>query len=202
VPGLLPLPCIEPTSGCGSGNIPYSNPLSNGASHDDIQTTLDVIGASEIPVVSQIADVGSGLMSFSQGDNLGGILSMGAALPGVGNIFAGMKWGRRGLNALEHAKELGKAGEKAAGITKPKSAIKVDGRNLFPDDVDVVARSLTEVKNVKSLSLTRQLRDYNKYAKSNNFKFVLVTRPGTKLSRPLRKAIESGDIIHRPTLPF
>ena len=78
-----------------------------------------------------------------------------------------------------------------------KKAIDVDGRKLFPDEVTDAA--LTEVKNVGKLSFTRQLRDYHKYATSQPDKldFILWTRPDTKLSGPLKRAIDNGDIIHK-----
>lgn len=197
--GFLSLPC---SSGLTCKIETQAIDLTIGASAEDIKTSLDVVGMSEIPIVSQAADITSGVISFSQGDTVGGVLSVGAAAPLIGTLFTAAKWGRRGVSALDYAREAGRAGEAAAGITGPKRAINVGGRNLFPDDVTDFA--LTEVKNVKKLSYTRQLRDYNKYTKAhpNKLDFILVTRPGTKLSGPLRKAIERGDIIHRPILPF
>lgn len=44
---------------------------------------------------------------------------------------------------------------------------------------------LTEVKNVSSLSHTRQLRDFVAHARANGLRFDLWVRPDTQLSGPL-----------------
>lgn len=166
-----------------------------GASAEEIRDALDLVRMSEIPAVSQAADILSGLISFSEGDNVGGALSMGAALPVVGNVFAGMKWGRRGLNSMDHVRDMGRAGERMAGIPAgPKKAINVDGKNLFPDEV--TESTLTEVKNVKRQGHTKQLKAYQKYAKARKLDVVLWTRPNTKISKRLQKEIDAGRITH------
>lgn len=60
-----------------------------------------------------------------------------------------------------------------------------------------------EVKNVKSLSYTSQLRDYVAYAKAHGYEFSLFIRSGdaTKLSGPLQQAIRDGDIVLFKVLP-
>ena len=50
----------------------------------DLQIGLDILGSSEIPIVSQLADVGSGFISLSQGDYVGAGLSFGGVfIPGL-----------------------------------------------------------------------------------------------------------------------
>jgi len=120
---------------------------------------------------------------WGAGDHLFG------SIPGVGFLRKADK-----IADVTRNRELGLAFERALGIAGPKKGIKVDGRNLFPDEVTRI--SLTEVKNVKRLSFTRQLRDYNKYAKDTGRKFILVTRT-RRISGPLQDAIDAGDIIHR-----
>lgn len=93
------------------------------------------------------------------------------------------------------ATNLGKAGEKAVqnafNIGK-KSKILVNGRTRIPDGM---TRSvLSEVKNVKSLSYTQQLRDFAKYAGQTGRQFDLYVRPTTTLSGPLQNAIKNGII--------
>lgn len=193
----IPLTCPVGTS-CGGGTPLYSNPLTGNGGTENLHIALDLVGASEIPGVSQAADILSGALSFASGDHVGGALSLGAATPVIGNVFAAMKWSRRGANALEHAREMGRAGERAAGIAdKPKKAIEVDGRKLFPDEM--TDTSLTEVKNVKRQGYTKQLKAYQKYANSqpDKLKFVLFTRSDTMLSTLLRKEIKEGRIIHK-----
>jgi hypothetical protein len=65
----------------------------------------------------------------------------------------------------------------------------------FPDEL--TRDALTEVKNVKSLNFTRQLRDYLSHAQSNNLDMILYTRPNTVMSGPLRQAINNNSIIHK-----
>jgi hypothetical protein len=93
------------------------------------------------------------------------------------------------------ARELGATGENAVGITGPKTAINVNGRVRIPDALTESA--LTEVKNVKSLSFTQQLRDFHTFSQQRNLDFILYTRPSTTLSGPLQNAINQGAIIHR-----
>ena len=57
-----------------------------------------------------------------------------------------------------------------------------------------MAGVLSEVKNVKSLSLTQQLRDYIQYANQNSSRVDLYVRPGAQLSLPLLDARTAGQI--------
>jgi len=192
----LPLPPCVPGTGCQDVSKPSPPSLEVGASADEVldatQTVTETIGL--VPGL-EVADLASGAISGFRGDYTGMILSAGAILPVGGQVFTGVKWARR----LEKARELGKAGELAAGITEAKKAIEVGGRKLFPDAVDNVAGVLTEVKNLGKQSYTRQLREYSKYARSQPEKmdFVLFTRSDTILSGPLKREISSGNIIHK-----
>ena len=60
---------------------------------------------------------------------------------------------------------------------------------------------MSEIKNVKKLSFTRQLRDYAQYAKANNLRFDLYVRPGTQLSGELLKAEKDG-LVNIIEIPF
>jgi len=93
---------------------------------------------------------------------------------------------------------LGRVGEALAETTGRRMRIVINGRARIPDSIDRVARVVYEVKNVKRLSYTRQLRDYVDYAKEMEYRFELwvpeeVARTG--LSGPLREAIKQKDII-------
>ena len=52
--------------------------------------------------------------------------------------------------------------------------------------------TLSEVKNVKSLSFARQLRDYEEFAAQTGRRFDLYVRSSTRLSGPLRAARDAG----------
>ena len=90
---------------------------------------------------------------------------------------------------------LGRVGESLAGISSGKTKISINGRNRIPDSLNTVTRKLSEVKNDKKLSYTRQLRDYYDYAKQNNLTFELFVRPDAKLTGPLLDAIKNGEIV-------
>ncbi|MFC3198298.1 DUF6443 domain-containing protein [Parapedobacter deserti] len=96
---------------------------------------------------------------------------------------------------VANARALGMAGEQAVGLSGAKTAIQVGGKTRIPDAL--TRTTLTEVKNVKSLSFTRQLRDFHTYSQQNGLDFILYTRPNTTLSGPLQQAINNGSIIHR-----
>jgi len=166
-------------------------------------TILDTSSSAPLETVRAI-DSAAALLQLVPGANIGasvvpaeiaaGRADAGEAGLQLAGVIPGGSWFRKAETAVDaatgvqRARQIGLAGERAAGITGPKRAISVDGKNLFPDDITI--RVLTEVKNVKRLSFTRQLKDYNKYTRSNNLKFVLVTRPGTKLSGPLLQRLE------------
>lgn len=93
------------------------------------------------------------------------------------------------------ARRLGNEGERAVGITGSKTKISINGRTRIPDRLG--DGLLEEVKNVKHLNFTRQLRDFHTYSQQNNLRFVLYTRSNTTLSGPLKEAINNGSIIHK-----
>jgi hypothetical protein len=67
------------------------------------------------------------------------------------------------------------------------------GKSRIPDFID--GKRIIEVKNTKSISYTKQLRDYHNYAGPGNMD--LYVRPGSKISNPLRN---SGVSIYE--IPF
>ena len=83
--------------------------------------------------------------------------------------------------------EVGKIGERLAGIDPTaKQTIQINGRTRIPDAMS--ATTLTEVKNVKYISNTQQLRDYADYAKLTNRALELYVRPTTKVAKTVTEA--------------
>lgn len=192
--------------GCGTDEAPlFTLDTTNVASLKTVEAVATIAEyGSILPVVGTPLAIIAGVIRAGQGNFTEAGSNFLAAVP-FGSITRLSRIGKAANvadEAIERARELGRAGELAAGITGPKRAIQVGGRKLFPDQV--TRSALTEVKNVGKLSYTRQLREYSNYAQGSSPKldFILVTRPGTKLSGPLRKAIDQGLIIHRPILPF
>ncbi len=100
---------------------------------------------------------------------------------------------RVGPRALELARNLGRAGELAARITKNTARIKVpnvEGRYRVPDVLSREERMLGEVKNAISLSYTKQLQDYVAYAAERQYEFRLIVRQCTQLSAPLQELVD------------
>jgi hypothetical protein len=58
------------------------------------QTALDGIGMTEIPILSQGAELISACMSFANGDITGGVIGLGSMIPLGGKAFEAMKVGR------------------------------------------------------------------------------------------------------------
>ena len=77
---------------------------------------------------------------------------------------------------------MGKAGERMAGIDpSAKRAIRINGRVRIPDEL--TQTTLKEVKNVKYVSNTLQLRDFADYAKITGRTLELWVRPTTKIAK-------------------
>jgi hypothetical protein len=93
------------------------------------------------------------------------------------------------LEGTALARQVGQLGEDAVGINGPKIGIHIGDQLRFPDRFDNLANVLDEVKNVKSLSYTQQLRDYVTFAQQNGSTFNLRVRPSTYISGPLNRAI-------------
>jgi hypothetical protein len=96
------------------------------------------------------------------------------------------------------AVRAGQAGERAVRAATdigPKVRIQVSGRTRVPDGLTETV--LSEVKNAKSVSYTRQLRDYEIFAAQTGREFQLYVRPDTRLSQPLMQAVREGRIVLR-----
>lgn len=103
--------------------------------------------------------------------------------------------GQLKVNPFEYStRDLGVSGEKALNIKGPKSSIKINGRTRFPDRL--TKSTLEEIKNVKHLSFTSQLKDFYDYAAKNKLKMIIYTRSNTTFSKPLQQMFDSNKIIH------
>jgi len=97
------------------------------------------------------------------------------------------------------ARTLGVQGERAVGTMGSKTRIpSLTGTAKYRIPDKLTSTTLTEVKNVNSLSLTRQLRDFHMYSTQNGLQFHLYTRPTTTFSGPLQNLINQGSIIVKP----
>ena len=77
---------------------------------------------------------------------------------------------------------IGKIGEALAGINpKAKVSIQINGRTRVPDAL--TDSTLVEVKNVRYISNTQQLRDFADYANATGRTLELYVRPTTRVSK-------------------
>lgn len=113
----------------------------------------------------------------------------------VSGCCVAAKAGRGGAGPVR----VGQAGEDAvrgAYNIGDKTPIGVNGRGRVPDGL--TPTTLSEVKNVGSLSYTKQLRDYVDYAaRQPGMSVDLYVRRSTTLSGPLADAIAAGKITRK-----
>jgi RHS repeat-associated protein len=98
---------------------------------------------------------------------------------------------------------LGKEGEQLARIVGPKLRIESftqTAKYRIPDALNTLTRALTEVKNAAYLRLSGQLRDFLLFAESKGYKFTLVVRQNTVLSKELKELVDAGRVFLK-TLP-
>ncbi len=105
----------------------------------------------------------------------------------------------RGGAAPVRAGQAGERAVRAVHAIGDKAKVAINGRNRIPDGV--TTRAVSEVKNVKSLSYTRQLQDSADLAHLTGRRFDLYVRPGARLSGPLKQAVMSRAIRLR-LIPF
>jgi hypothetical protein len=74
-------------------------------------------------------------------------------------------------------------------------SLTVTAADRLPDVLDKEARIIGEVKNVRKLSYTNQLRDFAAFARQEGYQFQLHVRPTTDLSGPLKVAVQQGQIV-------
>lgn len=120
------------------------------------------------------------------------------AIDGACNGFMFGSLSALGGSVLKYAKvhsatngtsnSIGQAGEKMSGIVKNKESYYVNGRWRIPDGI--TKKYVQEVKNVKRLSYTSQLKDSIQLASDMGKKLQLFVRPNTYLSAPLKQAIK------------
>ena len=147
----------------------------------------------------------NGLKGFAQGFTMGA----GQSLVQSGYNYVKSRTVKSPINAIESKAEptgkkdlaaqvqKGKDGEIAAGIdpNAPKEKIVVDSRTRIPDELDHKYKTLTEVKNVKSQSFTKQLRDFHQYSLDNGYKMILYMPEGHPVTKPLQQQFDNGTII-------
>jgi hypothetical protein len=129
------------------------------------------------------AGIGASAAAASASAVAGATIATGVGLIGGSLLSAAITTGGK------HPTQVGRDGEQQAGIDQSKKTpIQVNGRTRIPDALD--PNTLTEVKNVRYISNTIQLRDFATYATSTSRTLRLVVRAGagTKVAKTVVKA--------------
>ena len=163
---------------------------------DGFQFLLDLGGL--IPVIGEPIDLLNAGIYSARGDWVNAALSAASAIPIGGYAASAAKGVNRAADALDVARDLGRAGEQAADIVKNTERIGSASETAayrIPDVLNHADEVIGEVKNVKNLSYTNQLRDFAAYAAERGYTFELYVRPTTQLSGPLQEAVANGTIV-------
>jgi RHS repeat-associated protein len=178
-----PLNLVDLFGRAALGSLGELNPAFYQGISRNVQTAL----ATALDYCAALCDPGA---QMSIGDVPGA-----AIFQGLG-VFArlGVAAEETGLSGTALARSLGQAGEDAVGITGPKVSIEIPGSGQIRIPDALTESTLTEVKNVGSLSYTQQLRDFTTYSQVNGLDFRLYVRPSSQLSGPLQQAITNGQV--------
>jgi RHS repeat-associated protein len=120
--------------------------------------------------------------------------TLGASLVGGPVLRGALKSGRAAITA---ARALGAQGEAAVRATyvigEKRAIVLASGATRVPDGF-IRGVSISEVKNVKYLAFTRQLRDYASYAAANGIALDVYVRAGAKVTAPLANAAATNQL--------
>ncbi len=107
-----------------------------------------------------------------------------------------------GASRTQAARLIGQQGEGLAGITDDKTQIpSLTGTANYRVPDGLTDTTLTEVKNVKYLYLSSQLKDFYLFSQGEGISFDLIVRSSTVLSPQLQGLVDSGAITLLRTLP-
>lgn len=130
----------------------------------------------------------------------------GAVIGGVLGYFGGAFFGASGIKAgtlaskisMSRVRWVGKIGEKLSRLpknTKHIESLSKTAKYRIPDYLDKTNKIIGDVKNVKKLSYTSQLRDFMLYAEKYGYTYVIKIRKTTQLSSTLKSLVDVGKII-------
>ncbi|MBO1318685.1 putative toxin, partial [Acanthopleuribacter pedis] len=185
-----------------------------------VETLWDVANIG-MGVVSAVDNISQGNWGAAAIDAGGVALDIGATLiPGVpggagtaikaagGASEAGAMLAKHGTEMLAMASaaatrlqqnvQKGLAFEKKVPLPKNKDHIQVKGSKAkyrVPDFLDEDDRTIGEAKSSATVYLSSQIRDYYQFAKEEGFTLTLYLTDKTKLTKPLQKLVESGEIL-------
>jgi len=116
---------------------------------EKVQLGFDVVGMTEIPVVSQLADLGSAGISAYNGDYVGATLSMGAMIPIVGKAFEGARAARFAEKIADNQVVSTLSHQASSGVllqTQPGVTTTILGS--YPKDMASIINELGDVRSM------------------------------------------------------
>ena len=130
----------------------------------------------------------------------------GAVIGGVLGYFGGAFFGASGIKAgtlaskisMSRVRWVGKIGEKLSKLpknTKHIESLSKTAKYRIPDYLDKTNKIIGDVKNVKELSYTSQLKDFMLYAEKYGYTYVIKIRKTTQLSSTLKSLVDAGKIV-------
>ncbi|WP_291276171.1 RHS repeat-associated core domain-containing protein, partial [Flavobacterium sp.] len=155
------------------------------------QLALDALGSTEIPIVSQIADIASAGIDFYNGDIGSGLLSLGGVfIPGLSQL----KMAKKGLNIIESAdginkgmKQFTKSNLKLGQEMHKNYKVGVNGVKEFRlpsgkriDFLDVENGTIFELKPFNPRAMKAGNKQLDTYLKEMNSPAVLEKHPEFK----------------------
>jgi RHS repeat-associated protein len=126
-----------------------------------------------------------------------GLDVVGAAIPFATGLGKGFKLAKALEQArrLQEARRLGKEGELTAGIARnTERIVSLTGTAAFRVPDEITKSAIREVKNVKELALTNQIKDLLLYAQKEGKQLTVVVRKDTNLTKPLQELVEKGTV--------
>jgi hypothetical protein len=172
-------------TGCFSADVrPYGYPFTLYAADADVlYEAMEEYAEAYDHRFDIVKDLTIGWLTPYESDGDVQLAGRGSAFARTARMLAlrSVRIGQRGETLVRKAYNIGQ-----------KTAIRVAGRDRIPDGM--TRTILSEVKNVRYLDYTRQLRDFATYAKRNGLRFDLYVRRSTQLSGPLMDAVRAGII--------
>lgn len=120
-----------------------------GSRLENFQAACDVIGMTEVPVVSQAADIISCGISLATGDYVGAALSVGGLIPGVGQATGAAKLARGSVKMVGKAQDIAKSG-KIVDSSDPFLSLTMKGKGVdltnVPKNTGIAKKSEIDAK--------------------------------------------------------
>ena len=187
---------INEPVGIGEEQSPADLPMDvlESAALDIAQAVIGLAGL--IPVVGNVADGINAGISVARGNYQDAILDGASAVPGTGQFTGAAMAGIRANRAMKAiwkaAMARGRLNEarvlKDLGLEK--NTKRVHGKEGYSIPDALTETELIEIKDVKSISMTRQLRIQSEWAKKNKLRAVLYVGQNTKHVHRVEKYFE------------